>query len=352
MNTSVARRQDNQQVDRNAEFKSVHATLEKLRPQMEMALPKHLTVERLMRVALTACQNTPKLLECDRKSLFGAIMTCAQLGLEPDGIMGQAYLVPFAGKVQFIPGYKGLLSLARNSGDVTAISAHEVRAGDHFDFAYGLNERLEHVPGQQRGDVTHFYAYAKFRDGGHHFDVMTLEEVVAVRDKSQGWQSAVKYRKTESSPWSAHFVEMGKKTAIRRIAKYLPLSVQKAAAISAMYDAGIPAQLGDAGELIADQPEAIEHNEGGEQEGPKGSALDKFEERQEKTSAVPEGEIEAAEAEAFAATIIAGCDAAPTKADFEDRRGHAIDALADLPEAVRASALAQISGIAARKWGL
>lgn len=69
-------------------------------------------------------------------------------------------------------------------------------------------------------------------------------------------------------------------------------------------------------------------------------------------SAVPEGEIEAAEAESFTATIIAGCDAAPTKADFEERRAHAIDALADLPEAARASALAQISGIAARKWGL
>src|SRR5581483_7497984 len=129
-----------------------------MKPQLEMALPRHLTAERLLRVAMTAVQNTPKLLECDRTSLYAAVMTCAQLGLEPDGVLGQAYLVPFAGRVQFIPGYKGLITLARNSGDVVSISAHEVCKNDRFFYSFGLNERCEHVPADgDRGEVTHFY---------------------------------------------------------------------------------------------------------------------------------------------------------------------------------------------------
>ena len=77
------------------ESDNVRGLLEKMKGQFEMALPKHVTPDRLIRVALTAVQNTPKLLECDRRSLLSAVMTCAQLGLEPDGVLGQAYLVPF-----------------------------------------------------------------------------------------------------------------------------------------------------------------------------------------------------------------------------------------------------------------
>ena len=75
---------------------TVRQQLEKMMPQMKMALPAHLTPERLLRVTMTAVQNNPKLLDCDRKSFFAAIMTSAQLGLEPDGVMGQAYLIPFS----------------------------------------------------------------------------------------------------------------------------------------------------------------------------------------------------------------------------------------------------------------
>lgn len=242
-----------------AESYSVQKTLEKLAPQMAQALPKHLSAERLMRVVMTSVRTNPKLLECDRASFFSAVMTCAQLGLEPDGVLGQAYLIPFKGKVQFIPGYKGLLSLARNSGDVVSISAHEVCANDQFDYAFGLSERLEHKPASgDRGEITHFWALARFKDGGYHFDVMTKAEVDAIRDGSQGWKSAVetarKYNKTNSSPWATHYNEMGRKTAIRRIVKYLPLSVQKAMALSDSYESGKAASLGEAGELVIDAP--------------------------------------------------------------------------------------------------
>jgi recombination protein RecT len=236
---------------------NVRAALEKMKPQMQLALPRHLTPERLVRVAMSAIQNNPKLLDCDRVSLYAAIMCCAQLGLEPDGVLGQAYLVPFKGKVQFIPGYRGLINLARNSGEVESISAHEVCANDSFTYKFGLNERLDHVPASgDRGAVVYFYAIAKFRGGGHHFDVMSVAEVEAIRNKSAGWK-AFESKQIRETPWQDNFVEMGKKTAIRRIAKFLPMNVQKAAAIADMYDSGRHAQLGSAGEIEISSGEEV-----------------------------------------------------------------------------------------------
>ena len=254
-NTAVATRQDNVPAE-GRPIDSVRAALDKMKPQLAMALPRHLTPDRLVRVAMTAIQTTPKLLECDRTSLYAAIVTCAQLGLEPDGVLGQAYLIPYGSKVQFIPGYKGLISLARNSGEVVSIGAHEVREKDEFRFAFGLREDLHHVPARgDRGEITHFYAIARFRDGGHHWDVMTREEVEAIRDGSQGYQTAKRYPKNGviNSPWVQHYVEMGKKTAIRRIAKYLPLSVQKAAAMADAYDTGRHARMDVHGDVVIEE---------------------------------------------------------------------------------------------------
>ena len=227
-----------------AQTATVRTTLEKMAPQFALALPKHLTPDRLLRVAMTTIQNTPKLLECDRTSLYASIMCCAQLGLEPDGVLGQAYLVPFKGKVQFIPGYRGLIALARNSGNVTSIQAHEVCERDEFTYAFGLDEKLEHVPARgDRGDITHFYAYAKFKDGGHAWDVMTREDVDAIRAASPG---------KNHTPWSKHYVQMGRKTAIRRLANYLPLNVQKAAAMEGAYEGGKHSQMNDEGGVTID----------------------------------------------------------------------------------------------------
>jgi recombination protein RecT len=243
---------------RKGAINEVRGALEAMKSQIALALPKHVTPERLLRVAMTSIQRTPKLLECDRTSLYAAVMTAAQLGLEPDGVLGQAYLVPFAGKVQFIPGYKGLITLARNSGEVSSIQAQPVCEGDEFSFSYGSDEHLHHVPALgERGKLTHFYAYARFKDGSFHYEVMSLAQVLAVRDGSKGWQAAVKYAKPgqgPDSPWHTHFEEMGRKTAIRRVAKYLPLSVQRAAAIDEAVERGVPASLGDAGEVVI--PEA------------------------------------------------------------------------------------------------
>lgn len=243
---------NNNQMTLKGQADTVRAALDKLKPQLALALPKHLTPERLLRVTMTAVQNTPKLLECNRTSLFAAVMTCAQLGLEPDGVLGQAYLVPFKGKVQFIPGYRGLLSLARNSGEVSSIQAHEVCENDEFRYSYGLNEELHHVPAEgDRGEITHFYAYAKFKDGGYVFEVMTKAEVDAIRDRSEGYK-AFKAGKISSTPWDTDYVPMGRKTAIRRIAKFLPMSVQRAAAIEDAVDRGKTAATDAYGDLVID----------------------------------------------------------------------------------------------------
>jgi len=233
---------------------TVRAALERLMPEIKMALPRHLTPERLLRVTMSAVQNSPRLLDCDRTSLFSAVMTCAQLGLEPDGVLGQAYLVPFKSgggmKVQFIPGYKGLLTLARNSGEIASVQAHEVCEQDSFSYEYGLNEHLTHRPAEgERGAITHFYAYAKFKDGGHVFEVMTLRDIERVRDASEGYR-AFKAGRIRSTPWGEHFVQMGRKTAIRRLANYLPLQVQKASLIEDAVDRGHNAALDSYGDVV------------------------------------------------------------------------------------------------------
>src|SRR3954469_20730827 len=180
---------------------SVRRALELMKPQLAAALPAHLDADRLLRVVITVLQSTPALLDCDRSSLYRAVMTCAQLGLEPDGVLGQAWLVPSRGKVQLVPGYRGFIALARNSGLIVLINAQAVHRNDHFEYAYGLNERLEHVPAAgPRGEITHFYAYVKFQDGGHHFDVLSRDEVDAIRDRSEGYQ-AYRAGKAEDSAW-------------------------------------------------------------------------------------------------------------------------------------------------------
>ena len=198
---------------------------------IKAALPKHLSPERLLQVATQVAITTPGLKNCYVPSLIGAIMQCTMMGLEPNTVLGHAYLIPFRNKgknrtdVQVIIGYKGLIDLARRSGEIVSIAAHEVCKNDHFDYMYGLVERLEHKPAEgDRGDITHFYAVAHMKDGGHAFEVMTRDAVEVIMKKSQS--------KGEYGPWKDHFGEMGRKTAWRRLAKYCPISVDLARGVN------------------------------------------------------------------------------------------------------------------------
>jgi recombination protein RecT len=224
---------------------SVRKLLERFKPQMALALPRHLNPDRMLRVALTAIQRNPKLLECTQTSLLAAIMQGAQLGLETDGVLGEAHLVPYGKTVQFIPGYKGLMKLARNSREISTIFASEVYLKDTFSFAYGLDPKLDHVPSyeEEAGPIIAFYAVSKLKDGGAQFLVMWKRQVEAIRNKSAGYIAAKKYDK--ESPWETHFAEMGKKTVIRRLCKLLPSSVelQKAVALDELAEAGVDQNL-------------------------------------------------------------------------------------------------------------
>lgn len=215
------------------------AMLEKFKGEIARALPKHINPDRMARIALTAFRMTPKLGECDPRSVFAAVIQASQLGLEI-GLMGEAHLVPFGEQCQLIPGYTGLMKLARQSGLVQDIYAHEVRVNDKFTLKLGMERSLEHEPltgpggfpasDEERGDVVGFYAVAVFKDGSRTFVAMSRKEVEKIRDNSKGYQAAKRYKK--ESVWDSDFTAMGLKTAIRRLCKFLPKSPELATALA------------------------------------------------------------------------------------------------------------------------
>jgi recombination protein RecT len=203
---------------------TIAAYLKKMGPEIEKALPSHMNPDRMARIALTTIRTNPKLLEASVPSLLGAVMQAAQLGLEP-GLIGHCYLVPFKnGKtgqtdVQFIIGYKGMIDLARRSGQIENIYAHAVYSKDEFDYELGLEPKLKHKPFMDgdRGEFVGAYAVAHFKDGGYQFEFMPKSEIDKRRKRSKA---------ANNGPWVTDFEEMAKKTVIRHMWKYLPISVE------------------------------------------------------------------------------------------------------------------------------
>jgi len=193
------------------------ALIERQKPEIARALPKHMDPDRLARIATTVMRQTPQLAQCTPESFLGALMTCAQLGLEP-GPLGHAYLVPYGREVTFVPGYRGLVELARRSGQVQSVQARIVRDGDEFDYEFGLEPKLRHRPTADADKpVTHAYAVLRLKDGGVDFDVMTRAEIDAIRKRS---------RAANNGPWVTDYAEMAKKTVLRRLLKTAPMSVE------------------------------------------------------------------------------------------------------------------------------
>lgn len=203
---------------------TIAAYLKKMGPEIEKALPKHMDADRMARIALTTIRTNPKLLEASVPSLLGAVMQAAQLGLEP-GLIGHCYLVPFKnGKtgqtdVQFIIGYKGMIDLARRSGQIENIYAHAVYSNDEFDYELGLEPKLKHKPymGGDRGEFIGVYAVAHFKGGGYQFEFMPKDEIEKRRKRSKA---------ANNGPWVTDYEEMAKKTVIRHMWKYLPISIE------------------------------------------------------------------------------------------------------------------------------
>lgn len=252
--------------------------------RFKQIMPRHLSSERMMRVCAMAVNNTPLLGKCEAISLLGAMMACASFGLEPNTPLGHAYLIPFKKSkkegnkwvetytVQLIIGYRGYIDLARRSGSMVNIHADVVYPGDEFSFEYGSKQHLRHVPKGERTKPIWAYAHATLTDGGEAFEVLPWAEVLEIRNGSQGYQAACAARDEakgdlkkayrmkayESSPWVAHEHEMAAKTMIRRLAKYLPMSLEFMTAVAAD-------TAGDRGTLdltaISIDPEALKAGE-------------------------------------------------------------------------------------------
>lgn len=195
-------------------------------------LPKHIDFHRMKQLFVLSAKNTPKLLDCDPGSLIKALFTASSMGLEPDPYFGQVYLLPYGKNVQVIPGYKGLLQLVRNSGEITSITAQAVHQNDEFAYDMASGQRPSHKPNlfSERGPAVAYYCIANFRDGGFHFELMTKEEVDAIKKRSAAVSSG------RSTPWNTDYDEMAKKTVIRRAVKRLPISLDRYARVAVMAD--------------------------------------------------------------------------------------------------------------------
>lgn len=205
--------------------------LDKRQPALAEMLPGgDKAAARFRRVVVQAIVKTPALMACTQTSdgmasLMSAVMESATLGIEPTGVLGGAHLVPYKGKAQLIIGYRGLIELARRSGEIETIEARVVREGDDFSYAYGTAAHVTHVPTLgNNAPLTYAYAVAKLRGGAVQFEVMTREQVDAIRAKSSGYRYAE--TKGKDSPWHTSYDEMARKTVVRRLVKYLPIAVE------------------------------------------------------------------------------------------------------------------------------
>jgi len=192
----------------------VRNAIEKMSPQFKAALPSHVPVERFVRTTLTAVQTNPQLMQADRRTLFAAATKAAQMGLMPDGREGA--IVTFKDQAQWMPMVAGIMKLVRNSGEISTWSVQAVYENDSFDFCLGDDEHITHKPTlSSRGKMIAVYSIVTMKDGEKSREVMSVEDVEAIRRRSRSGQSG---------PWVTDFAEMAKKTVVRRHAKLLPLS--------------------------------------------------------------------------------------------------------------------------------
>lgn len=233
-NNAVAR------VDANVQLQVLAAELDRREAVLRESAATLIDPVKLKGIVLSTFTRTPSLWECDPVTIARAVVEAAQAGLEPTGSLGGAYLVPFfnskTGKkeAQLIIGYTGLVKLARRSGEVSKVEARIVRQADEFDFGYGLAPYVTHRPAlglaeDAANPMTHVYAVAYFRDGTTQFDVMSAAEVLAIKARSKSKDR----NGNATGPWVTDEAEMWKKTALRRLSKLMPLTVEAQRALDA-----------------------------------------------------------------------------------------------------------------------
>lgn len=222
------------------------ALANKMKTEIAAALPRHVTPERFLRVFRSALSTTPDLLTCEPMSVIGAMVMASQLGVEINTPLGHAYLVPYKNKrtgkkeAQLIVGYRGMIDLAMRSDRIQSISAHVVYDNDVFKMQLGSDPKLRHVPLEEgnRGGMRGAYASATFKGGGGQFIYLTKGDIETVKKSAMGASSSY-------SPWQTHPEAMWAKTAIRRLFKFLPVSIeiQRAAGVEDANEAGFSVDM-------------------------------------------------------------------------------------------------------------
>lgn len=207
--------------------------LERMAPEIQKALPSHMSAERMARIAMTAISSNTQLLECNPRSLIGALLQASQIGLEPNTALGQAYLIPYYNRnkgefeAQLQLSYLGLIELATRTGQYKAIYAHEVYKEDEFYYEYGLHKNLVHKPvDDPKSEPIGYYAVYHLQNGGYDFSFWTRNKV-----ELHSGQYSKAVQKGWNSPWKTDFDAMAKKTVLKDLLKYAPKSVEVSRAV-------------------------------------------------------------------------------------------------------------------------
>lgn len=251
-NNLTQRVQNNHVARKDPEAASLRTSIQNMEHQFALAMPKGVEAAQLVRDALTSIQRNPKLAECDRFTVLGGLMTCAQLGLRP-GVLGHAWLLPFWNaknrrfEAQLVIGYQGYAELANRSGQIKSMIARTVYSNDHFSIEYGLDDKLVHRPAmtEDRGIPIGYYAIVKTVSGGYAFEYMTQIEVEKHRDK---FAMAKTKQGQVVGPWRDNFEQMAQKTVFLRLKRWMPKSTDLVNAIEA--DNSVRVDLEPASDLV------------------------------------------------------------------------------------------------------
>ena len=215
---------------------AIEAELMTSKSSLAALLPAHVRPDAMIRSVMAAVSKTPDLLLCSPRSIVMATAQACALGLPPNTPLALGYLVPFKSECTFIPGYRGLIRLAIQSGEVQSIESRVVYTDDAFEIHMGTDARIDHSPSMatSRGEMVGVYAIAKLKSGASMFEWMSIGEINAIRDRSKA---------QSSGPWTSDYSEMARKTVVRRLCKMLPLSEEKlgrALELQAAAESGVP----------------------------------------------------------------------------------------------------------------
>jgi len=230
--------------------------LDRMKPQIALALPKHMSADRMARLALTAFSTTPALQKCRTDSILASLMTATQLGLEP-GINGQGYLIPYKDTCTFVPGWKGLVDLVSRAGRATVWTG-AVFAGDQFDYQLGDEPFCRHKPGDSEGNFTHVYAIGRVKDA--------QMPVIEVWTKGKVRKHLDQYNKVGSRHYALqsenNFEMYARKVALLQVLKYMPSSIELANAITVSHAAEAGQSAVIEGDFVTVSNETVDQDTG------------------------------------------------------------------------------------------